>query len=43
MRPIPADGIGSPCSIDFLPVCLPVGGQGGNPIFFTIAAKRGSE
>ncbi len=43
MRPIPAEGIGSPCPMDFLPVSLPVGGQGGNPIFFTSAAKRGSE
>ena len=43
MRPIPADGIGSLCSIYLLPMWLPVGGQGGNPIFFTIAAKRGSE
>jgi len=45
MRPIPADGIGSPCSIDFLPVCLPVDGlrsHGGKPIFSTIAAKRRS-
>lgn len=42
MRPIPADGIGSPCPMDFLPVSFPGGGQGGNPIFFTIAAKRGS-
>ncbi len=46
MRPIPADGLGCLCSIDFLPVWLPVDGlrsHGGNPIFFTIAAKRGSE
>jgi hypothetical protein len=46
MWPIPADGLGCLCSIDFLPVWLPVDGlrsHGGNPIFLTIAAKRGSE
>jgi hypothetical protein len=43
MWPIPADGLGCLCSVYLLPVWLPVDGQGGNPIFFTIAAKRGSE